>query len=108
MILRDEVSIIKSGGFDRYGDPLPAVTYGPFPASVQPLSTEEKFAAPSMTETRVNVILGPKLPGVDGAWSSADKILHTGTTYEVEGVVVPHRVAGRVHHHELIAKRIGG
>lgn len=100
MILRGRVGVVRSGGVDRFGDPLPATTHGPYPAEVQPVSAEEKSALGTTSTTVLRAVLGPVLPGLPGPLTSGDAVTFAGRTYNVTGVE-PWHVDGRPHHLEV-------
>ncbi len=100
MILHDRLELVKPGGTDRYGNPMPPASMGMFPADVQPLSTEE-LAAYGTTETRVRVFM----PALDVAIESTWTAKHDGKTYSFDGSPEVWKVRGRVHHIEAVMVR---
>lgn len=100
--LHDRVELVKPGGTNRYGDPLPPTSLGLFPASVQPLSTDEKQVyGQSVTEDRVKVLLPALGLTIQTDW----QIKIDGKTWHLHGNAETHRLNGRVHHLELVVKR---
>ena len=101
MILRDRIELVKPGGTDRYGDPLPPTSLGMFPGDVQPLSTAEQAVYGALTETRVRVVLPALDLSIDSSWTAK----HDGHDYSFDGDPEVWKVRGRAHHIEAVLVR---
>lgn len=104
MILHDRVEVIKPGGTDPYGYPLPATSQGIFPAQVSPLSTEELVKFANIAITRVRAVMPVLSLVILSTW----QVKHAGKTFKLIGTPQTHRINGRAHHIELLLEAVGG
>lgn len=106
-LLRDRVVIVHPSGVPgAYGSTTwdwPAATRTIAAAAVQPLSSSENVVLQERTETRWRLIVGAHV-----ALSSYDRVEWDGGTYEVDGGVERHKLAGRLDHREAVLSRVEG
>jgi hypothetical protein len=107
VILYDRVTVVQREltGYDDYGNPVYSDVETVFPAEVRPLESSETVAGRTQVQTWFRMFL--PVAALDSL-SSGGAIGWRGKSYEIEGDVEPHSLRGRVHHVELIAKRVSG
>lgn len=102
MILHDRIEIVKPGGYDPYGNQLPPISLGIFPAEVQPLTTDDKVLyGNDVTITRRRVVL----PALDLVIESAWTLKYEAEDWQLSGNAEKHKNHGRTHHIELVMQR---
>lgn len=107
MIFRTKIEGFKPGeqiGTDPLGNPI----FGPdeeitFYGELRPLQGSETIAGRDAVTTRYRMFI-PRTITI----TSFDKITINGTEYDVEGEPEPHSIGGRLHHYEVIVKRVAG
>lgn len=98
----DVVELLSGGGVDRFGDPVPPISRGVFPAEVQPLSSEDlQVYKVDATVTRLKVFMAPTTLAITTKW----QLKYEGVTYNLYGEPSRHKARGRLHHLELIVTR---
>ena len=111
MILHDRVQLHMEKSFDPpqhdlSGNEVMDVTDMTVPAEVVALDTREVLSEDRVNViSRYRVILGPQL---DIPQNIGDGLTLTwqGIAYGVDGAVERHMLRGRLHHYELISKRV--
>lgn len=102
MILRDRVFILTGGGKDRWGNLLPIVEEGPFPAAVDPVRSEEtQIPGANLVTGYYRLLIGPDAGSL---LTYTAQVKWLGRTMSVQGDVEPHTVNGRVHHYEALLR----
>lgn len=107
MIFRTRIDGLKRGeqtGTDSRGNPI----YGPdeevvFYGELRPLQGSETVAGRDEVTSRFRLFIPRSI-----TITAFDKITIDGRGYNVEGDPEPHNIAGRLHHHEVVVKRVDG
>ncbi len=102
MILNDRVTIRTGGGRDRFGDPLPYVDSGPFPAVVSPIRSSEAVQRGTPPLTAFYRLIIGSTGG--NTLTSTGRVKWRGREFAIQGDVEPWVVNGRIHHYEATMK----
>lgn len=95
--------VTTAGGTDGWGDPIPGETVETaFYGDLQPLSSVEKVTAGLDRAIDTFRLFMPASVQLDAKAT----IAVDGVEYQLEGTPEPHRLNGRVHHYEALAKRV--
>jgi len=104
MIHRDQITVRRVGDIDPDGYPLDTEELGPYPATVLPLSTDEKSGANyNQTTTRFR-LYATHLANL----RSTDRVVWRDQTYAVEGAAETWPIAARIHHIEAVLMQVSG